>query len=194
MANENAPPFEPPTSPPPFEPRPQRRYFYTHCWSRKHDNAFIRALNFQPLCGKKQLSRTPNIHSLMYGRGIVNSAFGWSFKYNVIKRRLECLRLRYTTLRTILETPGFAWDRDENVVHAYEEAWNRLENEFANAYHLEASLSGKSLLRSLHPDAQRKDRTELWQYLVMKRGVSMMRTMTMKAWMGEVAAAMFPIK
>ncbi|KAK4441688.1 hypothetical protein Salat_0503700 [Sesamum alatum] len=50
-----------------------------------------------------------------------------------------------------LETPGFAWDRDENVVHADEEAWNWLENEFANAYHLEREPLWKELTAILGP-------------------------------------------
>ncbi|KAK4413729.1 hypothetical protein Salat_2785700 [Sesamum alatum] len=122
MTDENPPPLGLAAPPPPFKLHSQRHYFYTNRWSRRHDNVFIRALYYQALCGQKQLSHTPNMHWLNYARGIVNACFNWSFKYIIFKRRLERLRLRYTTL----DSPGFEWDRSQNVVHASEDAWNEL--------------------------------------------------------------------
>ncbi|KAL0402652.1 UNVERIFIED_CONTAM: hypothetical protein Slati_4295100 [Sesamum latifolium] len=74
--------------PPPADPyfQPQSRYFYTYRWTKKYDKAFVRAIYFQARCGHKQLNRTPNMHSLMYARDVVNNGFGWPFKYHVIKK------------------------------------------------------------------------------------------------------------
>ncbi|KAK4418986.1 hypothetical protein Salat_2311400 [Sesamum alatum] len=120
MAQANQGPIAPPPPPPPppFDPRPQSHYFYTARWSKHADMAFIQALYNQALRGQKQLSRTLNMHSLNYARGIINACFNWSFKYIVLKRRLECLTLRYTTFKTILDSPAFEWDRETNFVHA----------------------------------------------------------------------------
>ncbi|KAK4412496.1 hypothetical protein Salat_2896700 [Sesamum alatum] len=185
MADENPPPLGPAAPPPLFEPRPQRHYFYTNCWSRRHDNVFIRALYYQDLRGQKQLSRTPNMHSLNCARCIVNACFNWSLKYIIFKRRLERLRLCYTTFRTISDSPGFEWDRSQNVVHAL----MILQMLIA----LRGSLTGKNLRRYFHEDARRKDSTDLWPHLAM-RVKPMMRTMTMEAWTGGAEAALFRIK
>ncbi|KAK4413678.1 hypothetical protein Salat_2780600 [Sesamum alatum] len=66
-------------------PVPQCHYFYTNRWSRRRDNIFFRALYYQALHGQKQLSPTPNMHSLNYAQGIVNACFNWSFKYIIFK-------------------------------------------------------------------------------------------------------------
>ncbi|KAK4421864.1 hypothetical protein Salat_2137000 [Sesamum alatum] len=87
------------------------------------------------------------MHSPYYARDIVNACFNWSFKYIVFKRRLERLRLRHTGFRTILDSAAFAWDREINIVHASDDAWNELAmvNEFANAYRLQGEPNWKEL-------------------------------------------------
>ncbi|KAK4435366.1 hypothetical protein Salat_0700000 [Sesamum alatum] len=107
MTQANQGPMAPPPPPPPFDPRPQSHYFYTARWSKRVDMAFIQALYYQALRGQKQLSRTPNMHSLNYERGIVNACFNWSFKCIVFKRRLERLMLQYTTFKSILDSAAF---------------------------------------------------------------------------------------
>ncbi|KAK4434319.1 hypothetical protein Salat_0594700 [Sesamum alatum] len=76
------------------------------------------------------------MHSLNHARRLVNACFNFNFKYIVFKRRLERLRLWYTTFKTILQSPGVVWDPQRNVVLFDEECWNDLvmANEFVNAY------------------------------------------------------------
>ncbi|KAK4424894.1 hypothetical protein Salat_1683000 [Sesamum alatum] len=142
-----APPPPPPPPPPPFNILPQSHYFYTTRWTKRVDMAFIQALYYKAMRGQKQLSRTPNMHSLNYARGIVNGCFNWSSKYIVFKRRLERLRLRFTTFKSIIETPGVQWDRRTNFVTATDEQWNDLAlgNEFVNAYRQEGEPMWKEL-------------------------------------------------
>ncbi|KAK4434861.1 hypothetical protein Salat_0649000 [Sesamum alatum] len=82
-----------------------------------------------------------------YTARIVNACFNWSYKYIVFKRRLERLRLRYTTFKTILDSPAFQWDRDTNFVSATNDHWNDLAigNEFVNAYRLQGEPIWKEL-------------------------------------------------
>ncbi|KAK4429245.1 hypothetical protein Salat_1224800 [Sesamum alatum] len=126
-----APPL--PAVPP---PPPQCHYFYNARCTKRHDNAFVQALYYQAMKGHRQLSRTPNMHSLNHARRVVNACFNFNFKYIVFKRRLERLRLRFTTFKSILEAPGVVWDRHQNVVLFEEDRWNELVegNAFVNAY------------------------------------------------------------
>ncbi|KAK4413749.1 hypothetical protein Salat_2787700 [Sesamum alatum] len=105
-------------------PPPQRHYFYNTKWTKRHDNAFVQALYYQALKGHRQLSRTPNMHSLNHARRLVNACFNFNFKYIVFKRRLERLCLRYTTFKSILQSRGVVWDRQRNVVLFDEDRWN----------------------------------------------------------------------
>ncbi|KAK4429049.1 hypothetical protein Salat_1204900 [Sesamum alatum] len=52
--------------------------------------------------------------------------FNFNFKYIVFKRRLDCLRLQYTTFRTMLDTPGVVWNRQTNIVVVEDNLWNNL--------------------------------------------------------------------
>ncbi|KAK4416658.1 hypothetical protein Salat_2491300 [Sesamum alatum] len=121
-----APPPPPPPPPPPFNPRPQSYYFYPTRWTKHVDMAFIQALYYKAVRGQKQLLRTPNMDSLNYARSIVNACFNWSSKYVIFKRRLERLRLRFSTFKSIIDSPGFQWDRRTNFVSAIDEQWNDL--------------------------------------------------------------------
>ncbi|KAK4421577.1 hypothetical protein Salat_2108300 [Sesamum alatum] len=69
------------------------------------------------------------MHSLNYGRRLVNAVFNFNFKYIVFKRWLDCLRLPYNTFRTMLDTPGVVWDRQSNIILAEDN-----NNEFVNTY------------------------------------------------------------
>ncbi|KAK4426560.1 hypothetical protein Salat_1424600 [Sesamum alatum] len=75
-------------------------------------------------------------------------ASNWSFKYIVFKRRLERLRLQYTTFKTILDSAAFAWDCETNFVHATEENGNDLAMgiEFVNAYRFQGEPMWKELM------------------------------------------------
>ncbi|KAK4429766.1 hypothetical protein Salat_1277200 [Sesamum alatum] len=130
MAESNqgplAPPPPSPPPPPPFNILPQSHYLYNTHWKKRVDMAFIQALYYKAMRGQKQISRTPNMHSLNYARGIVNGCFNWSSKYIVFKRRLERLRLRFTTFKSIIETPDVHWNRRTNVVTTTDEQWNAL--------------------------------------------------------------------
>ncbi|KAK4422008.1 hypothetical protein Salat_2151500, partial [Sesamum alatum] len=126
MANLNQNRAPPAAPPPPFVPRPQRHYFYNVTWTRQHDHCFIQALYYEALKGQRQLSRPPNMHSLNYACRLVNVVFNFNFKYIVFKRRLERLRLRYNTFRTMLDTPGVVWDRQSNIILAEDNVWNNL--------------------------------------------------------------------
>ncbi|KAK4421596.1 hypothetical protein Salat_2110200 [Sesamum alatum] len=111
----------------PFVPLPsQSHYLYNRRWTRQHDYCFIQALYYEALKGQRQLSRTPNMHSLNYGRRLVNAVFNFNFKYIVFKRRLDCLRLRYSTFRIMLDTPGVVWNRQTNNIIVEDNVWNNL--------------------------------------------------------------------
>ncbi|KAK4415905.1 hypothetical protein Salat_2697900 [Sesamum alatum] len=87
------------------------------------------------------------MHSLNHARRLVNACFNFNFKYIVFKRRLERLRLRYTTFKTILQSPGVIWDHERNVILFNEERWNDLvmANEFVNAYRFAGEPDWKEL-------------------------------------------------
>ncbi|KAK4435696.1 hypothetical protein Salat_0733100 [Sesamum alatum] len=149
MENQN-PNAAPPAAPqPPFlsPPPPQSYYFYNRRWTKQHDHFFIQELYYEALKGQRQFSRTPNMHSLNYGRRLVNAVFNFNFKYIVFKCRLDRLRLGYMTFRTMLDTPGVVWNRQANIVVVEDNLWNNLvmNNEFVNAYR----YRGKSMWKEL---------------------------------------------
>ncbi|KAK4430885.1 hypothetical protein Salat_0850400 [Sesamum alatum] len=145
--NHPVPALPAPPVPAVSAPPPQRHYFYNAKWTKRHDNAFVQALYYQALKGHRQLSHSPNMHSLNHARRLVNACFNFNFKYIVFKRRLERLRLRCTTFKSILESPGVVWDRQRNVVLFDEDRWNDLimANEFVNAYRFTGEPNWKEL-------------------------------------------------
>ncbi|KAK4438931.1 hypothetical protein Salat_0227700 [Sesamum alatum] len=138
--NQNGAPRAAP--PPPFVPHPQSHYFYNATWTRQHDHCFIQALYYEALKGQRQLSRTPNMHSLNYACRLVNVVFNFNFKYIVFKRRLERLRLWYNTFLTMLDTPGVVWDRQSDIILVEVNVWNNLVMELSCIFSMERPEQG----------------------------------------------------
>ncbi|KAL0435076.1 UNVERIFIED_CONTAM: hypothetical protein Sradi_0215500 [Sesamum radiatum] len=106
--------------------RSQSRWFYSPSWTKNHDRVFITAMYSQARRGHKQVTRTPNMHSLTYAVDAVNNHFGLTLNYKVAKKRLERLRLRYNTFRRLITDPGFSWLPEDNYILAAEPHWTRI--------------------------------------------------------------------
>ncbi|XP_020549271.1 uncharacterized protein LOC110011965 [Sesamum indicum] len=80
--------------------------------------------------------------------------------YNMIKKRLACLRLRYNTLNRIINNRIFSWLPKDNLVLASKYHWDRISNEieFTIAYRFKGEPDWMKLQTMFGPkDVEEQD-------------------------------------